>query len=280
MSKLLVVSHALEMARVSKVTYEDFQSANQLFNELGYDQVQFIDVSGTQVYLLRKSGEIVISFRGTEPDELVDIMTDLRCKQVPFIFGSVHQGFLDALNLVYDPIINQLSQWYNGEKILFTGHSLGGALATLCASKIVHELKMQDFKVITFGCPRTGDKLFMEKYNELFLDKSIRVINDEDIVTKLPTNVFMKYYHVEDLYFIDDRFNFTDVPGWYPHIANLVEYVGDYLQIKADSENDALKKMARANLKELASDHSMDSYISSLEKCLERLKYRKPEAFL
>ena len=46
------------------------------------------------------------------------------------------------------------------ERILVTGHSLGGALAILCAKKIAKLNKSIKVDVITLGAPRVGDASF------------------------------------------------------------------------------------------------------------------------
>lgn len=59
---------------------------------------------------------------------------------------------------------------------IFTGHSLGGALA-----KFAHAAVRAD-KVYTFGSPRIGNGIFSDAY----LKDTIRIVNDRDIVPLLP----------------------------------------------------------------------------------------------
>jgi triacylglycerol lipase len=67
-----------------------------------------------------------------------------------------------------------------GPNLYITGHSLGGALATLCA------LSMKDRKpsVVTFSSPRVGDIQFSANFNKLIPD-CVRVFNTEDIVPQV-----------------------------------------------------------------------------------------------
>jgi hypothetical protein len=58
-------------------------------------------------------------------------------------------------------MLRGLEKLYTGQTILLTGHSRGGALATLAA----HELQQEGFlqvAVFTFGSPRIGDQGFAE----------------------------------------------------------------------------------------------------------------------
>ena len=79
----------------------------------------------------------VVSFRGTENEQ--DWKTNLRCSLTPADFpqagargptGKVHQGFLDAFRSVRGQVDRYLP-CAEGLPIFITGHSLGGALATL-----------------------------------------------------------------------------------------------------------------------------------------------------
>lgn len=105
------------------------------------------------------SKRVVISFRGTETVKLKDIITDINLFQVPFRSDvqqlnetRVHQGFLNGYNAVQIALLQQLDALFtitrdreasNNEsvsqeqqqpwQIYITGHSLGGALATLMA---------------------------------------------------------------------------------------------------------------------------------------------------
>jgi hypothetical protein len=61
--------------------------------------------------------------------------------------------------------------------VWFTGHSLGGALATLAAGRYERAPE-----VYTFGAPRVGDGEYVES-----LDTPVyRIVNGRDVVPKLP----------------------------------------------------------------------------------------------
>ena len=64
---------------------------------------------------------------------------------------------------------------------LTTGHSLGGALATLAAvdiRKAIPECAHLNISCYTFGAPRTGNHAFAYDYNELVPD-TWGIINDQ-----------------------------------------------------------------------------------------------------
>jgi predicted lipase len=87
-----------------------------------------------------------------------------------------------------------------GRKVVFTGHSLGGALATLCGASVKDEIPDLHVSVITFGSPRVGNKQFAEVFKAV--DVSIRCVNGSDVVTMMPN---WGYEHVNGELFIGEK---------------------------------------------------------------------------
>lgn len=157
----------------------------------------------TQAFLFRDSGTITVAFRGTEPFNAKDWMTDFDiswCK-LPNLKGRVHCGFVKALGLLatdHDQdcpyaMIAQLLRSNHATRLVVTGHSLGGALAVLFATGLVmhgeDELVERLEGVYTFGQPRVGDARFGEFMEERFRDWGVeyyRFVYNYDIVPRLP----------------------------------------------------------------------------------------------
>ena len=84
--------------------------------------------------------------------------------------------------------------------VFVTGHSLGGALATLFACELGQSASgpgpARDVTVTmyNFGSPRVGDGTFCDAYNALVPD-SVRVVNRGDLVPTLPA--LLGYRHVD-----------------------------------------------------------------------------------
>ncbi|MCZ6834271.1 MAG: lipase family protein, partial [Planctomycetota bacterium] len=93
--------------------------------------------------------------------------------------GYVHRGFAEALDHVWDEIDSCLTVEVPPDcPILYTGHSLGGALAILAATR------RRPDALYTFGAPRVGDVSFNHYLEGLPFH---RVVNDCDVVAMVPT---------------------------------------------------------------------------------------------
>ena len=138
----------------------------------------------------------VVSFRGTENEQ--DWKTNLRYSltlvdspqaegREPT--GKVHQGFLDAFRSVRDQVDRYLP-CAEGLPVFITGHSLGGALATLGAALLSGRCLAACY---TFGAPRVGNKGFSGSLQTLVY----RVVNPGDPVPHVPTPL-RGYRHAGD----------------------------------------------------------------------------------
>ncbi|KMS95704.1 hypothetical protein BVRB_005760 [Beta vulgaris subsp. vulgaris] len=186
-----------------------------------FEKICFLDNSttDTQVAIWRDSmrKRLVVAFRGTEQTSWKDLRTDLMLAPAglnPERIGGnfkdevqAHSGFLSAYDSVRTRIMSlikkavgfmddaeqPLAKWH----VYCTGHSLGGALATLLALELSStQLAKSGATSITmynFGSPRVGNKRFAEVYNERVKD-SWRVVNHRDIIPTVPR--LMGYCHV------------------------------------------------------------------------------------
>ncbi|CAJ1396702.1 unnamed protein product [Effrenium voratum] len=140
-----------------------------------------VAASECRVLLRKKNDTIEIAFRGTS--NLMNVITDLTVRLVPYLAGTghVHQGFLDAYMSLHPQILDFLQQ-HPGADLLITGHSLGGALATLCAADFA---RARQVECVTFGSPRVGDEAFGALYRSS-VKRSARVVNKFDPVPRTP----------------------------------------------------------------------------------------------
>lgn len=99
---------------------------------------------------------IIIAFRGTEPTMLRDWMTDLKIRRKSGPYGKVHRGFLKGFKFVCPEICSVINKWQTqAQSLWLSGHSLGGALATLAMASLGEEAK-PIHGLSTFGQSRVG----------------------------------------------------------------------------------------------------------------------------
>ncbi len=149
---------------------------------LGLSLVATFDQNGSQAILLENEKHLFLGFRGTETTSIKDIKSDLRAVTMPCeTGGKVHTGFNKAFNQVALDIQTTLNEDRFSDKSLFiTGHSLGGALATIGAKKLSHKGGVA--ACYTFGAPRVGD----DEWASNIKAPIYRIVNAADPVTMLP----------------------------------------------------------------------------------------------
>lgn len=135
--------------------------------------------------------QITVAFHGTENG--ADILTDLKAfkkkNDLLGIPGYIHGGINDRYMQSRESIIDILEAVLAVHKkkasdveFLVTGHSLGGALATLAAADIKANLaKGACVELVTHCSPRVVDHKGA-KYIEGLLDRAIRVWRGNDLV--------------------------------------------------------------------------------------------------
>jgi hypothetical protein len=183
-------------------------------------QPKFHDNKDTnaQVYTWKENKVLHVVFRGTQ--EKYDVLVDLDILR-SYLFPSsnilVHNGFLKQFKSLEANITSDITDNLdNIDTIHFSGHSLGGALATLGAA-YYGEMYKKKFTVLchTIGSPRVGNKAF----TKLFADnvqEEIRITNEKDPVPLIPMSFL--YCHVSNSICINDQcsveYAIEDIP-WY-----------------------------------------------------------------
>ncbi|XP_042055118.1 uncharacterized protein LOC121799731 isoform X1 [Salvia splendens] len=221
---------AEEMRKLFSTAESAMEAWALLANALGhptfikseFEKICFLDnaESDTQVAIWRdlERRRLVVAFRGTEQTRWKDVVTDLMLVPTglnPERIGGgstnevqVHSGFLSAYDSVRTRLVTLIKQatghrdddsvellpaWH----IYVTGHSLGGALATLLALELASSQLAQcgaiAVTMYNFGSPRVGNRRFAEIYNQKVKD-SWRVVNHRDIIPTVPR--LMGYCHV------------------------------------------------------------------------------------
>lgn len=110
--------------------------------------------------------------------------------------AKVHKGFAAAYAAVGPRLLTMVKTLQDDKRrpVFLTGHSLGGALATVCSLDLFLRLGLtrKEIFVSTFGAPRVGNRPFWNLYNEC-VPIHWRIVVAPDVVAKLPK---MGYVHV------------------------------------------------------------------------------------
>ncbi|XP_059290958.1 phospholipase A1-II 1-like [Lycium ferocissimum] len=155
--------------------------------------------------------DILITWRGTICSSEWNDNFKVSLIQPTKIFGEntdnvlIHKGFYSictslnkaskynrttsARGQVLDEVKRLLEQYKNEEvSITVTGHSLGSALATLCAIDIVVNQVNREFPVtaFVFGCPQVGEENFKKAYEKLKNLQILRICNAPDHISEKP----------------------------------------------------------------------------------------------
>jgi len=163
-----------------------------------------------RVYKSISSLIAVVAFRGTQLNSGKNWETDINIKTRRVELGAdghwtfVHDGFAAALDNVLPRVKKWVEGYINGTqgmlqvppywKLVFTGHSLGGALATLAATFAeAQNWKRKPDATITFGGPRIADGNLSKWWASHGLcDKLMRVNIYNDIVHWMPFTLGFK----------------------------------------------------------------------------------------
>ncbi len=171
---------------------------------IGYPHVKFICGSlqgqDAQGYILLEGRTAYVIFRGTDnAKDMINDVEAVRLESVSFDDKiKVHRGF----HLQYKSIKDELASYLDEhqmqyDEVVFTGHSLGGALATIAVVYYHHQSQsvtstrpsqLKSIKAQTYGCPRVGDAAFGVYYQSCVSEENHwRVFNEGDPAAKFPS---------------------------------------------------------------------------------------------
>lgn len=175
------------LSAISSMSYDHETEKELLESELselnGAILLDTFDCKGSQAMLVELASFNILAFRGTEATSLKDIKADVKAVTTACqTSGQVHSGFKEAFEEVRTPIENALEIITNDKPLMITGHSLGGALATIATKRLTFKNGIAG--CYTFGSPRVGD----DKWISTIKTPIYRVVNAADVVTMLPPN--------------------------------------------------------------------------------------------
>ncbi len=225
-------ANALSMGLASALAYETPEKIQAQALAWGFPQFRFLQgtrrISDTQAYIIGNDTTLILAFRGTE-QKMKDWATDLNFIKIEGPLGDVHEGFNSAFNSVVISLTKSLFELYNGQQLIWiTGHSLGGALATLAVAALT-EVGLEIAGSYTFGSPRVGDQAFEANLMTKLGDRIFRVVNGNDIVPRVPPRI-AGYKHVGNVVFFDETGGIDNNPNvWEQLKATMVIQFNDEL---------------------------------------------------
>ena len=173
--------------QINALSYDHEQNLELLKSSLEGIKMELketFNINDTQAILVldTENDFLVLAFRGTEKTSVKDIKTDFEAKLTnDGTSGKIHMGFKEAFELVHRKIEIILSgDEYKDKPLFITGHSLGGALATIAAKRLKHPKGVAG--CYTFGSPRVADAEWISSIKVPLY----RIVNAFDGVTVIP----------------------------------------------------------------------------------------------
>ena len=246
--ELSFLRRSLLFAELSELSYLSRAEAGRLCYHIGLPEIRFYDREGAQAYIVGNDTDVVVVCRGTEPNDWNDIRADLSLgKVMAETVGKVHRGFKTEVDDLWPRLEQALVN--NTRKAWFAGHSLGAAMATICAGRCkISQIRTDPRAVFTYGSPRVGNRRYVNYLNiELY-----RWVHNNDIVTRVP-------------------------PTWlgYSHKGQEV-YLNAYGQIRRLTKWQRMKDRWRGFIRDLKqgqfdffSDHSISRYCKCIQALVE-----------
>ncbi|MBQ7134122.1 MAG: leucine-rich repeat protein [Ruminococcus sp.] len=216
---------------------------------------------------------VVVAFRGTDPSDVADLLTD-----VSIIYNSdgIHSGFagnasaflqtskkiifnVDDKNITLYEIIQDMKKDDSKFSMLVTGHSLGGAVADVFVGDTLYKegVSPRNVMAYTFAAPKSVNKNFNYPYKNI-----INIISEDDLVPTVGGNkrIGMDYSYLPDDTFRKIYYGDKFVPGltsfeWRVKFAGLV-FIAHYLE-----SYEGIYKCVTDNIGEYTSYHTNEDYI-------------------
>lgn len=246
------------MALLAQAVYTSKSDDNPTPDEaniLAHLQTQdpkFIAVYGfqknnAQAILVEHEDYLCMSFRGS--DEKTDWLSNINVFHKKVLFRKFHKGFWNILEDIWKPLEQKYLQLkHNKPRPLFlTGHSLGGAIATIAAAKLIHT-DSPFTSVYTFGQPRSMTRSTSRIFNDECKARFFRFHNNNDIVTRIPTRS-MGYSHVGTYLYISEEKEIHQELGFWMRFLDAFDGI---LSAINESGMDAFE------------DHKMSGYLEAI----------------
>ena len=201
-----VIPNAYLLSQLSAIAYRDpgfgevegEEEAYGLADKLGLDHLEVIekeygsilDLNGpegeSKAYIFFNNKAVFVSFEGSKgetdwTENNLDIFphakpewghtdrefcTWLGCYSYQTDIVTLHNGFYDAMDIIFEDVREAIESVLGDRKLWITGHSLGGAVALLTAFRLEFEYNIPVQGVHVFGAPAVGDSDWANVFND------------------------------------------------------------------------------------------------------------------
>lgn len=172
-SRRMLVAMACSDAAYKRTKQSAQVCVDQFLKKHGVQNLNIIEFRDTKYIAAENDVYFVLAFKGTDPKNSDDVWNDMTCwnrhgfKTKGGQYVEMHHGFYDQFRACYDflcdmrqdiPVHTRIAD--SKKEVIITGHSLGGAVATIyCLDLLVKSSEHNESPVwscVTFGCPFTA----------------------------------------------------------------------------------------------------------------------------
>lgn len=152
----------------------------QAFVAYGGDQTAYVCVRGTVIPVPEWPLDAAAE-RASYREWKANLQAGLVPARAP-LQGRVHHGFQNLLQPLAPEVQTRLAALAEAQRVVYTGHSLGGALATLLSGVVNPPPRCTQQLIVSFGSPRIGDQALADGLSA----PHWRFVHGADLVPDLP----------------------------------------------------------------------------------------------
>jgi hypothetical protein len=170
------------MLDLSEVAYRTPVEARADFERQGFES-ETLSSGSMNGYVLKAGDNAVVLLRGTE-SSAYDLLQDLLFIRKNVGNGSMHGGFRRGYDASMHEQVRKLLAKYQPTRVWITGHSLGGAMAVVCAHDLIEDGEYDIAGVMTFGQPMVISEGLRKTLEPKLQGRYAFFVNDMDPVVK------------------------------------------------------------------------------------------------